>query len=179
MSPEMDLLIEPGTRRDLSAVMTLVRRCIDDMRERGIDQWDDVYPSLERFAADVGGGSLYVASSGRHRVVGVFALDQEQDAEYASVPWSMEEEPVAVVHRLMVDPRFQGRGLARALMGFAERTAVERGCVVMRLDAFTRNPNALALYRGLGYRDAGQVMLRKGAFRCFERRLTGLHGGAS
>jgi ribosomal protein S18 acetylase RimI-like enzyme len=71
----------------------------------------------------------------------------------------------------MVDPRFQGRGLAREFMRFAERLAAERTCDVIRLDAFTANARALQLYQGLGYRDVGSVTFRKGVFRCFEKRL--------
>jgi hypothetical protein len=34
--------------------------------------------------------------------------------------------------------------------------------LAMRLDAVAANANALRLYRGLGYRDAGGVTFRKG-----------------
>jgi ribosomal protein S18 acetylase RimI-like enzyme len=82
-----------------------------------------------------------------------------------------EDAGVSVVHRLMVHPAFQGRGIARELMEFAERVALNRGCGVIRLDAFAMNPQALRLYRALGYREAGEVKFRKGAFLCFEKRL--------
>jgi ribosomal protein S18 acetylase RimI-like enzyme len=71
----------------------------------------------------------------------------------------------------MVDPDFQGQGIARRMMRFAEGAARNLGCGVMRLDAFALNPQALRLYRSLEYRDAGEVRFRKGAFRCFEKRL--------
>jgi ribosomal protein S18 acetylase RimI-like enzyme len=71
----------------------------------------------------------------------------------------------------MIDPAYQRHGLARVLMAFVEHEARRRGCRAMRLDAFTQNPHALRLYEGLGYRDAGGIRLRKGAFRCFEKKL--------
>ena len=163
------LSISLATETDLSAVMELVARCIEDMRRRGIDQWDDVYPSLQRLALDVAAGTLHLARSGEDELV--FVLDRTQDPEYADVPWTMTEEPVAVVHRLMVEPRFQGRGHAKQLMELAEQRAAEQGYAGMRLDAFTLNPGALRLYRGLGYREAGEVSFRKGRFKCFEKRL--------
>ena len=107
-------------------------------------------------------------------VVGALTLDQNQDAEYAAVPWTVSNVPVAVVHRLMVDPEFQGRGIAREMMKFAEHAATSLGGGVLRLDAFTLNPQALGLYRALGYRDVGEVRFRKGAFRCFEKGLDGV-----
>jgi ribosomal protein S18 acetylase RimI-like enzyme len=56
-------------------------------------------------------------------------------------------------------------------MSFAEETAVTRGYDCIRLDAFTRNPAALALYESRGYRRAGTVHFRKGAFYCYEKAM--------
>jgi len=169
--PATDLSVARAVDSDLPAVMTLVDRCIGEMRRRGIDQWDDVYPTLDHFASDVSAGSLFVASVDGEEIAGVFTLDEHQDTEYREVPWAFDEQPVAVVHRLMVDPAQQGNGIARRLMRFAEGTATNLGYQVMRLDAFTLNPYALRLYRALGYRDAGEVTFRKGKLRCFEKRL--------
>jgi len=171
MGAAFDVTVRPAVESDLAAVMTLVGRCIDDMRGRGIEQWDDVYPAHDRFADDVAAGTLYVATSGGD-LVGTFTLNDYQDPEYVDVPWSVTDGSVGVVHRLMVDPEVQGRRLARRLMRAAELIAIDQGYTVMRLDAFTLNPRALRLYDALGYRDAGGVQFRKGAFRCFEKRLT-------
>ena len=166
-----DPSVRKGTGSDLPAVLSLVRVCIADMVRRGIDQWDEIYPARANFEADLSSGSLHVAYAKEGVLAGVFTLNGTQDPEYAMVAWSFLEEPVAVVHRLMVDPRFQGRGVARGLMTAAERLAAGLGFAVVRLDAFSLNPRALQLYRGLGYREAGEVVFRKGVFRCFEKRL--------
>jgi ribosomal protein S18 acetylase RimI-like enzyme len=155
---------------DVDAVMQLVARCIAGMRAAGIEQWDDIYPDRETLLADARAKTLYVASDGLS-LVGVLVLNDYQNPEYADVPWTLAAARVAVVHRLMIDPRLQRRGIARELMRFAEGLALELGFDVVRLDAFSANPRALRLYEALGYRDAGAVMFRKGVFRCFEKRL--------
>jgi ribosomal protein S18 acetylase RimI-like enzyme len=71
----------------------------------------------------------------------------------------------------MVEPRYQGRGIARQLMQVAERQAALAHFETIRLDAFSLNPQALRLYQQLGYTDVGGAPLRKGSFRCFEKRL--------
>lgn len=71
----------------------------------------------------------------------------------------------------MVRPDAQRGGLGRFLMRFAEREAHRLGCRAIRLDTMDANARALALYRALGYRQAGGVRFRKGAFTCFERRV--------
>ena len=34
---------------DIATLMEITRRCIGNLDEQGIDQWDDAYPSIPRF----------------------------------------------------------------------------------------------------------------------------------
>ena len=156
---------------DVSAAMRLVRSCVDGMRRAGIEQWDDVYPDEATLRRDARSQTMYVVEDASG-IYGMFVLNEYQDPEYADVPWSISDVPIAVVHRLMVDPEHQHRGVARQLMRAAEARARELGYGAIRLDAFTLNPRALRLYADLDYRDAGGIRLRKGLFRCFEKRLS-------
>jgi len=156
---------------DVDRAMGLVRDCIDHMRAAGIEQWDELYPTHATLLTDVREHTLYIASLGAESTIGVLVLNDYQNPEYADVPWTVSGVRVAVVHRLMVDPTHQRRGIARHLMGFAEERARELGYGAIRLDAFTANPRALRLYHGLGYRDVGAVTFRKGVFRCLEKGL--------
>jgi len=166
-----NVVVRPAHADDLPRVGELLRDCVAGMRAAGIDQWDDVYPTPAMLGADVRDGALYVASAAARPVAAVFAIDEHQEPEYARVPWAARAGRVCVVHRLMVHPSCQGRGLGPLLMRFAESRARRLGYEALRLDAFTANPRALRLYAGLGYRDAGSVTLRKGSFRCFEKEL--------
>jgi RimJ/RimL family protein N-acetyltransferase len=123
--------------------------------------------TLER---DIAEGSLYgIFTDGT--LGAVVALNHYQDKEYAEIDWSIDDPKPLVVHRLCVDPVFQGRGLAKAAIAFAERMAAERGCASIRLDAFTLNPISLSLYRSLGFEGRGTVRFRKGLFICFEKPM--------
>ena len=165
------LSIALASEDDLDRVMALVSACIADMRRAGIEQWDDVYPDRQTMLQDVRDGTLYLASIDEEPLVGTLVINDVQSPEYLDVPWTIAGVRVAVVHRLMIDPRFQRRGMARELMRFAEERAAALGCDCVRLDAYSKNPRALELYRRLGYHDAGSVTFRKGIFRCFEKRL--------
>jgi GNAT superfamily N-acetyltransferase len=160
-----------AVERDLNPLCNLLQDCIENMRAHGIDQWDDVYPSRGTLATDIQSGTAYVAALFNADLAGFLVLNDYQDPEYADVAWSINGVPIAVVHRLMVHPAHQQQGLARFLMRFAEERAMILGYGAIRLDAFSANPRALRLYQGLGYRDAGGVTFRKGAFRCFEKTL--------
>lgn len=143
------------------------------MRSQGIEQWDERYPNVEVLEKDIAENTLYVAWSGEE-MLGMVVLNTFQDPEYAELNWRCPA-PVLVVHRLCVSPAAQKMGVARALMNYAESFAREQGYASIRLDAFTQNPRAVALYERRGYRRVGKVLFRKGEFWCFELSVGTTH----
>jgi len=167
----MTLSVRAADEADVDRVMELLAACIDGMRREGIDQWDDVYPNRETVLADAHEHTLFLGSLDAAPLVGAIVVNEYQSPNYLEVPWTITAPRIAVVHRVMVDPQHQGKGIARELMEFAEERARTLGYGAVRLDAFTQNPRALQLYRRLGYYDAGWVTFPKGVFRCFEKAL--------
>lgn len=147
------------------------------MREKGIDQWDAIYPDEEIIATDVNDRSLYVLEDDDLCIAAV-TLNRKQDTGYQTLQW-LGGEPVLVVHRLCVDPVHQGLGLGTRLMDFAEDYAKPNAYASIRLDAYTGNPTAVRMYERRGYRNAGEVYFprRRLPFFCFEKILT-TGGGA-
>lgn len=141
------------------------------MQRKGIDQWDAVYPNEEVVERDVNYGSQYILEDGE-RCLAAVTLNEEQDPAYRNVQWS-GGEPVLVIHRLCVDPAYQGTGLGKRLMDFSEGWAIRNAYASIRLDAYTGNPSAVKLYEHRGYRKAGQVYFprRTRPFFCFEKIL--------
>jgi GNAT superfamily N-acetyltransferase len=173
----LDVDVRLAVSADVDALVALLGDCVREMNARGLDQWDDVYPTRATLAADVVAGTLYRAirrdggGADSGALLGSFTLNQTQDPEYAEIAWQFTKPPIAVVHRLMVHPDAQRAGLARLMMRFAEQRARTLGFHAIRLDAFKKNDRALALYRSLGYAERGDVRFRKGAFACFETAL--------
>lgn len=62
-----------------------------------------------------------------------------------------------------VDPRFQGRGLARRLMEHAEAYLLRKGCPKVNVMVRTSNLQAVGLYEALGY--------KKDEVACLGKRL--------
>jgi GNAT superfamily N-acetyltransferase len=164
------LTIRPAKVADRDSLLALVTACIDGMRAQRIDQWDAQYPDAVAIDRDLQQGTAYVGLRGE-ALVAMIVVNDYQDPEYADVAWQYTEGGVAVVHRLMVHPDAEGRGLARVMMAFAEQLAADLGYALIRLDAFSLNPRALRLYQALDYHDAGTIRLRKGIFHCFEKQL--------
>ena len=167
-APESLDIREAGVE-DTDQLVQLVRDCTIGMRAAGIEQWDEVYPDRATIVADIESRSAFVAVH-HGELVGMVVLNEYQDPEYADVAWTCPGRP-AVVHRLMVAPPWEGRGVGRALVQFVEHHALAQGYGCIRLDAFSENPRALRLYEGSDYRRAGRVRFRKGLFDCFEKPL--------
>ena len=80
---------------------------------------------------------------------------------------------VAEIQRIFVVPEYRGRGLSRVLLVQLERDALALGWPVLRLDAGRHQAEALAFYRGAGYRPIEPFGPYAGApgSLCFEKRL--------
>ncbi len=165
-----DLRIAPASLHDLSALKALTICAIARMREQGVEQWDEVYPDEEVISRDLAARTLHGLWRGGE-IIGCVTVDAVADPLWQGLDWSADGEPFAAVHRLMIHPSQQGRGLAKRLMAHAESLARADGRRSIRLDTFAANPGAMALYQKLGYRPTGRAMMRKGVFIGFEKLL--------
>jgi ribosomal protein S18 acetylase RimI-like enzyme len=164
------MTIRRAIASDLPALEALTVECVAQMRALGVEQWDEVYPDGPVIAQDIATGTLHVLD-GPDGVIGCVTVDDRPDPLWQGLRWSADGVPFAAVHRVMVHPSCQGRGLAKQLMAHAEVTARGQGCRSIRLDTFTKNPVALALYEKLGYRPTGYALMRKGEFVGLEKLL--------
>jgi ribosomal protein S18 acetylase RimI-like enzyme len=162
----LTMAIRQAKPADQPGILALIRSCVRHMESQGIDQWDDLYPDEATIRRDIDANELYLLEQDG-RLGGIITLNESQEPAYQEVAWQFGGRAL-VVHRLAIDPSSQGKGFAGELMQFAYTIARERQYATIRLDAFTHNPRAVALYEGLGYQRAGMVTFRKGLFICFE-----------
>src|SRR5580698_9061446 len=114
--------IRLATLDDIEPIMNLVREIVPVMRAAGNFQWDDVYPNAKVFNQDVMLEQLWVAEVDS-MVAGFAAITTDQEPEYANVGWDINETAI-VTHRLAVNPKHRGKGIAAALLAQAEREAI-------------------------------------------------------
>ena len=48
-----ELLIRKATQKDLDSVMAIIRSCTEHMISKNIFQWNEKYPNIETFQADI------------------------------------------------------------------------------------------------------------------------------
>ena len=166
----MELEFRRAGTDDLDALVALYGAAAQDMREKGIDQWDEYYPDREILAEDVESGDMTLGLLDG-QLACAYVVNREYEPEYELGAWEHTEGDFCVLHRLCVNPEMQGRGLARQAMARMEKTALEQGFDSVRLDVFSQNLHAQRLYERLGYRRTGEVRFRKGIFYLMEKKL--------
>jgi len=88
-------------------------------------------------------------------------------------PLSEEENNVAEIKRMYVEPDMRRRGISRSILIELEKLARDCGYSVVRLETGLRQPNAIRLYETSGY----QRIEPFGRYRddplsvCFEKSL--------
>lgn len=160
------------TPDDLPQVMELIHQATLQMKAEGIAQWDEIYPSAKTVETDLRDGSLWGLRD-EEGLKAIITLNEKQSFFYIYPKWKYIDTPILIVHRLCVHPKWQHKGIAKQLMNFAEQKARSGGYKAIRLDAFTQNLPAMALYEKLNYEKVGLVHARKGKFCCFEKKLDG------
>lgn len=163
-------MIRQGKSDDIKSIMHIIKNAIVDMEYKDIHQWDHVYPTEEIFLDDIKNKTLYVYEK-EGIIQGIIVLNEHQEKEYEDLKWIYETGDNLVIHRLCIDPKYQGTGIAQNLMAFSLDYAKKNNYKSIRLDAFGKNERACSFYKKLGYIEIGTVIYRKGIFYCFEKGI--------
>ena len=117
-----------------------------------------VYPTENTARTALDRDDLFVQENGG-KIVGAAIINQTQVDAYEGGHWQYEAEAAEamVLHTLVIDPDTAGRGFGKQFVAFYEDYARKNGCKVLRMDTNSRNARARAMYRKLGYREAGIV----------------------
>lgn len=106
-------------------------------------------------------------------MIGATNINEEQEPEYETIKWKFDNSKVLVIHRLVIDPKYQGNGYSRTLMDFAEKFAKENNYSSIRLDANTQNKRVIDFYEKRNYFIRGNVNFpeREYPFHCMEKEI--------
>ena len=153
--------IRKGTLADVPRAAEIYEHILDK-EEAGMTAtgWiRGVYPTEETAREAAEAGELFVLSEKGTRAA-VARINLIQAPGYEGADWEYPDAPedeVMVLHTLVVDPVFAGKGYGTRFVRFYEQYAAENGCLYLRMDTNASNQAARGLYGHLGYREAGIV----------------------
>ena len=169
------MTVRHATITDVPEIMSLISDVVPAMNAAGNFQWDKSYPNAGVFEKDIERNQLWVAIV-EDEIAGIAAITTDQEPEYAEVGWDINELAI-VTHRLAVNPKHRGKGIAAALLTEAEREAIRRNIKLLRIDTNTANEATKRLFPKLGYRFAGEIGLGfrpNLRFYCYQKELQDL-----
>ena len=155
---------------DMDLILAIIDACRDELNHSGIAQWTEEYPDTELIISDILSNEAYVLEF-YSTVVAYMVLNDKQDEEYKLINWKINSDNVLVVHRLAVNPKFQGRGFGKYLMNYAEGLSLEKSKDSIRLDVYSANKYTISFYEKRDYKFCGEVFFkyRNEAFLCYEK----------
>ncbi len=167
-------MIRKAKYEDVDAIMEVVADAQLSLRELGIDQWQDGYPSREVILSDIESGVGNVLTDTNNQVVGYVVVVFTGEETYAQLPaeaWHTPEEYV-VVHRLCVARKCCRGGVATELMKFAADMARRRGVRGFRIDTHRGNVRMLAMLEKFGFEYCGVIYYPSGERLAYDLDIT-------
>lgn len=163
-------MIRKATLNDIDKLIKITKSCAKHMIKNHIFQWNEQYPNKTVFVNDFKRGELYILEVD-NKIIGSIVLSTFMDKEYIPVKWLTENNINLYIHRLAIDPGFQGKGYAQKLMNFAEKFALDNNFKSVRLDTFSQNKRNQKFYELRGYKRLGNIYFPKQSdypFYCYE-----------
>ena len=163
-------MIRKAIIEDIDSILKITKDCAISMISNNIYQWNDHYPNRVAFENDVKRSELFVIEN-EETIFGCVVLSTLMDEEYQHVTWLTPSKSNLYIHRLAIDPEYQGKGKAQQLMNYAERYAQENNYDSVRLDTFSQNHRNQKFYELRGYKKLESIYFPKQSkhpFYCYE-----------
>ncbi|RKS55316.1 ribosomal protein S18 acetylase RimI-like enzyme [Gillisia mitskevichiae] len=162
--------IRQASQADLLNAKKLTEACAVGMKQLGIFQWNEHYPSIEKLQQDIDLKELYILEVS-NQFLGIIVLSEKMDEEYIPVSWISPSEKNLYIHRLATHPSSWGKGYGQKLMDFAEEFARNLNYTSIRLDTFSLNKRNQKFYETRGYQKLEDIYFPKQSaapFHCYE-----------
>ena len=163
-------MIRKANISELQEIKNLTEACAREMIKKGIFQWNEHYPSLEKLREDIHKEELYILEKSGN-IIGIIVITETMDDEYIPIEWLSKTGNNIYIHRLATHPDCWGEGYAQQLMTFAENKAKSEGFESVRLDTFSQNERNQQFYESRGYKKLGDIYFPKQSehpFYCYE-----------
>lgn len=123
-----------------SLIMPLIRDAQNFLKQNGVDQWQNGFPSTEDIKNDINHRHSYVIYT-EDKLIGfvVYSTDIEEVYNHPIEGSLKLSGPYLTIHRTAVSKDFRGKGISRAMFSFAELLAKENDCSILRIDTHKDN----------------------------------------
>lgn len=147
-------LIREAIYNDLEVIASLAKVVRGDMVSKGLNQWVGDYPNIDNFRSDLDKGGLFVLVEA-DKIVGSCSILKENDIAYKEVVWNGKN--ALVIHRILIDPTYQGKGFGKEMVNFAYKKVLNEGYDSLKIDTHPDNIKMQKMLKGLSFEFRGYL----------------------
>lgn len=164
-----EIKLRKAETEDRDIIWEILQQAIERRRKDGSKQWQDGYPNLNTVESDIAKGIGYVLTiNGEIAVYSALLLNDEPAYDNIEGAWLSNGEFV-VVHRVAVDEKFAGQGLVKKLFDHIEDFTRSHNISSIKVDTNFDNLAMLKILESKGYIYCGEVYVRGGVRKAFEK----------
>lgn len=166
-----NLFFRKAEQNDIPFIWKILQQCIVRRKSDGSTQWQEGYPNLKTVEKDVELSQAYVLVSD-NQIIGTAALivDLEPTYDHINGKW-LTNGNFLVVHRVGISDAVLGRSLSLEIFKYAEEIAKSKNLNSIRVDTHKDNFAMLRILEKLEYSYCGEIEVRDGKRKAFEKVL--------
>ncbi len=162
--------MRPAQKSDIKDIMMIIEATQAQFKLEGLDQWQKGYPNTDTIDRDIQNGNAYVLEEDGAVLAYLYCAVEKDDA-YGMIRFGkwLNDDPYAVIHRLVVDPKQRKQGLAVRLMEAVELMLQQSNVSNIRIDTHPNNKAMLSLLEKSQFTYCGQVLVVDGMRYAFQK----------
>lgn len=172
-------MVRLAKTEDVHEIMAMIGDAKAELRQKGVDQWQDGYPDEAQIRKDIGNHESYVVipddkEDGNLAGTAMISLRKEKTYErMASGQWlTGAKGRYAVIHRITTSKTYKHKGAAAQLLMYAEALCRDHRAESIRIDTHQDNLTMQTWLEKHGFIYCGVIYLEDGAPRlAYEKKL--------
>jgi len=156
---------------DIPSIWEILQQSIERRRKDGSDQWQDGYPNLSTVTDDVEKQQNFVLTQ-NDKIIATAALIFNYEPTYAEIDgkW-LSNGDFFVVHRIGIAEEAAGKGFIKKFLLLMEDFVKEKQVYSIKIDTNFDNVPMLKILEKLRYTYCGEIQVRDGKRKAFEKLL--------
>lgn len=149
---------------DINDVLKIIDDAKNYFKDNNIDQWQKGYPNKEIIEQDIINKEGYVLIDNDTNIIGTLSLSFRGEPTYKEIyngKW-LTNNDFGVLHRVAVDIKYKGKGLANIMISEAEKIAKSKGFKSLRVDTHENNIPMQRVLNKSNFKRCGNIYLIDG-----------------
>ena len=156
-----------STFDDVDRILEIIEKAKIELRQLGLDQWQNGYPNREVIENDIKLGISYVLEEISEnqiskKILGTIVLSPKKEEPYSKIEgkWITNDDYI-VIHRLAVDSEIKNKGIATKILEFSEKECIKNKILSIKTDTHENNEPMKKFLEKNGFSYCGVIYLDK------------------